>query len=219
MALWNVMYASWQMECCGTPFALDDEVAWPLMLQEPGEVLDPASWEGEFSEVEGPVEEVLDEEEDEEYEDEDGLDGEDGDEGLGEEYWDEDDEDDEDFEPLSTLVVRQGGLAVAWVPGPGRPSPPPERARLRGLLTVERHSAVWPDTVGRVRSVHIVTQGYAETAPGSRSYEPVPGERWLREVEACPKWFMNEGEGQRDGRGYHRTETGVLVRLEVPDPA
>ncbi|GAA3081492.1 DUF6578 domain-containing protein [Streptomyces rectiviolaceus] len=30
MALWNVMYDDWQMECCGTPFSVGDEVAWQL---------------------------------------------------------------------------------------------------------------------------------------------------------------------------------------------
>ncbi|WP_369693106.1 DUF6578 domain-containing protein, partial [Streptomyces luteocolor] len=28
MALWNVMYDDWQMECCGEPFGVGDEVAW-----------------------------------------------------------------------------------------------------------------------------------------------------------------------------------------------
>jgi hypothetical protein len=40
MGLWRVFYAGWQMECCGTPFSVGDEVSWQLLLV-PGE--EPAS--------------------------------------------------------------------------------------------------------------------------------------------------------------------------------
>ncbi|MFF5470365.1 DUF6578 domain-containing protein [Streptomyces achromogenes] len=37
MAGMRVFYEDWQMECCGRPFAVGDEVAWPLVAAEPGE--------------------------------------------------------------------------------------------------------------------------------------------------------------------------------------
>ncbi|MFJ7148008.1 DUF6578 domain-containing protein [Streptomyces sp. NPDC100445] len=37
MALTRVFYEDWQMECCGTPFAVGDEVAWPLAVHGDGE--------------------------------------------------------------------------------------------------------------------------------------------------------------------------------------
>ncbi|MWA10766.1 DUF6578 domain-containing protein [Streptomyces sp. BA2] len=120
MALWNVMYEDWQMECCGTPFSVGDEVAWQL-----------------------------------------------------------------------------GG-------GPQ-------------LYSVERHGEEGPDTVGRVRSVQMVTWGFARAA-GTDTFEPVKGEEWLRPVESCPKWFVDPVEGSRE-QGYFRREVGVLVSLDVPDDA
>ncbi|MFF3919402.1 DUF6578 domain-containing protein [Streptomyces sp. NPDC001852] len=30
----RVFYENWQMECCGTPFAVGDEVAWPLVAHD-----------------------------------------------------------------------------------------------------------------------------------------------------------------------------------------
>ncbi|GGS11372.1 hypothetical protein GCM10010236_77320 [Streptomyces eurythermus] len=32
-----MFYEDWQMECCGRPFAVGDEVAWPLVAVDPGE--------------------------------------------------------------------------------------------------------------------------------------------------------------------------------------
>ncbi|MGW6060082.1 DUF6578 domain-containing protein [Streptomyces sp. NPDC055189] len=116
MALWNVMYDDWQMECCGKPFSVGDEVTWQL-----------------------------------------------------------------------------GG-------GPT-------------LYSVERHGVYGPDTVGRVRSIQLVTQGF-ELRPGTDEYEPVKGERQLRPVEKCPKWFKDPVEGSRE-QGHFRREVGVLVSLEV----
>lgn len=37
MTMWNVWYDDWQMECCGKPFSVGDEVAWPLRPQDAGE--------------------------------------------------------------------------------------------------------------------------------------------------------------------------------------
>ncbi|MET8471047.1 DUF6578 domain-containing protein [Streptomyces sp. NPDC006422] len=116
MTMWNVWYDDWQMECCGTPFSVGDEVAWPLRPQN-GE--DP----GEFR--------------------------------------------------------------------------------------VETHGDDWPVTRGRVRFVHIVSRVYRQTAPGSRTYEAVPGTLRKRPVDSCPKWFTGTDPTLRDD--------GVLVGLEVPD--
>jgi hypothetical protein len=68
-----------------------------------------------------------------------------------------------------------------------------------------------------VRAVQVLTQTWAETAPGSRSYEPVAGKRGLRAVERCPRWFTEtEGERAADGRGRRSCESGVVVTLDVP---
>ncbi|MEU5577684.1 DUF6578 domain-containing protein [Streptomyces huasconensis] len=203
MALWKVMYADWQMECCGEPFAVGDEVAWPLLVD--GDRLDDAGWASDLSEIEGPVV---------------ALDTLEGDwSGGGADYGDYGDGadyggggDGEFQEPWEPSVVRARGVTVPWA----RPRPWPERARLAGLLTVERHSGRWPDTVGRVRAIHVVTQGFAQTVEGSETYAPVPGERWLRPVEACPKWFRDEDLTRaRPEPGNPRQETGVLVELDV----
>ncbi|MGW1749956.1 DUF6578 domain-containing protein [Streptomyces sp. NPDC002092] len=83
-----------------------------------------------------------------------------------------------------------------------------------GLLTVETHGGKWPEVAGRVRAIRVVTQEYAETAPGSRSWEPVrgPGTRRLRRVDECPKWFADEGPREK-GRRF--VEAGVVVTLDV----
>ncbi|WP_223774284.1 DUF6578 domain-containing protein [Streptomyces sp. 135] len=346
MALWKVMYEDWQMECCGEPFAVGDEVAWPLRVD--GDRRDDAAWAADRSEIEGPVvrldalegdwaeddggfgggdgfegdggfggggcfggpgsqdsdredadggddggedavsrgadggddggedavsrgadggddggedavsrgadggddggedavsrgadggddggEDAVSQGADGEGVDGEGVDGEGADgegadgegadgegadgegavsEGAGAEGADGEGGFEELWEPA---VVQAHGITVPW----NRPAPsPPEPVRLTGLLTVERHGGRWPDTVGRVRAIHIVTQGFAETAEGSRTYQPVPGERWLRPVESCPKWFQAEERSRTtQGPGYRREETGVLVELEVRD--
>lgn len=91
---------------------------------------------------------------------------------------------------------------MAWQPG-GGPS----------LCSVERHGEYGPDTVGRVRSIQMVTQGF-ELRAGT--YEPVEGERWLRPVEKCPKWFTDPVDGCRE-QGRFRREVGVLASLEVAE--
>ncbi|MFI2435699.1 DUF6578 domain-containing protein [Streptomyces sp. NPDC018693] len=131
MGLRQVFYADWQMECCGTPFSVGDEVSWPLRVAAADDVL-----------------------------------------------------------------------------GGGWPDP--------GLLMVERHGDKWPETTGRVRAIHLVVQGYAETAPGSRTWEPVPGMRSLRPVETCPKWFKGDEPGKG---GIRHGQVGVLVTLEADLPA
>ncbi|MDT9700086.1 DUF6578 domain-containing protein [Streptomyces sp. P17] len=90
---------------------------------------------------------------------------------------------------------------------------PRDRIRLVGLLTVETHGGQWPEVTGRVRDIQILTQEYAEPVPGSGTWEPVPGERALRPVDSCPKWFKDTGP---DSRGRRRMEAGVLVTLEAP---
>ncbi|MDH6216565.1 DUF6578 domain-containing protein [Streptomyces pseudovenezuelae] len=55
MGFWEVFYASWQMECCGTPFSVGEEVSWPLMFSSSGELLD-GGWHEELAKLVGPVE-------------------------------------------------------------------------------------------------------------------------------------------------------------------
>ncbi|MET8243326.1 DUF6578 domain-containing protein [Streptomyces sp. NPDC005202] len=45
MGLWRVFYEGWQMECCGRPFSVGEEVGWPLAP------LDPEDAPGEGDEV------------------------------------------------------------------------------------------------------------------------------------------------------------------------
>lgn len=179
MGLWHVFYADWQMECCGTPFSVGDEVGRPLLLCDADDVLG-GGWHDQLTEIVGAVEDVR------------GKDG-------------------------AVRVVREEtGLAVALHAHPvhmiapddlggGRPG---DRIRSVGLLTVESHGSVeLPEVRGRVRAVQVPTQGFAEPAPGADTPAPVPGERWLKAVDACPRWF---------GGGAHRLAAGVIVTLEVP---
>ena len=186
MGLWHVFYEDWQMECCGTPFSVGDEVSWPLLLLDPDTVLG-GGWRDQLSEVAGPVEDVG---------------------GV-------------------RMVREETGLPVALGAGPDaeedRRPKPGSRTRSAGLLSVERHGARWPEAGGRVRAVQVLTQTWAETAPGSRSYEPVAGRRGLRAVERCPRWFTEtetetetEDEPTADGRGRRSRESGVVVTLDVP---
>ncbi|MEV0263917.1 DUF6578 domain-containing protein [Streptomyces sp. NPDC050617] len=117
-------------------------------------------------------------------------------------------------------VIRAGALTALWSEPPW---PLPRRARVTGRLSVQGHGpypqGVAP-TVGLVRRIHVVTQGFAEPRTGSREFAPVPGERWLREVDLCPKWFRREVDGPqrlRRGVGYRRDESGVLVGVETAD--
>ncbi|MFE0253329.1 DUF6578 domain-containing protein [Streptomyces sp. NPDC059010] len=133
MGIRQVFYESWQMECCGTPFQVGDEVSWPLLLRDADDVC-----------------------------------------GGG---WPD----------------RLTGIAGRTA---GRP----------GLHTAEFHGdPKLPETRGRVHAIQVVTQGYAEMAPGALTRVPIPGERSLRSVRECPKWFAD-------------ADAGVLVTLEVPGP-
>ncbi|MEV3972635.1 DUF6578 domain-containing protein [Streptomyces sp. NPDC050698] len=180
MGLWHVYYEDWQMECCGTPFSVGDEVRWPLLLVDPQTVLG-GGWHDQLTQIAGPVEDVG---------------------GV-------------------RMVREETGLPVALAADPDadedRRPEPGGGTRAAGLLSVERHGAKWPEAGGRVRAVQVVTQTWAETEPGSRSYEPVPGQRRLRAVGRCPKWFAEtEGERAADGRGQRSRESGLLVTLDVP---
>lgn len=55
MGLWHVFYEDWQMECCGTPFSVGDEVSWPLLLSDGDSVLG-GGWHDQLTKVVGPVE-------------------------------------------------------------------------------------------------------------------------------------------------------------------
>ena len=183
MGFWQVFYESWQMECCGTPFSVGDEVAWPLLLPCEGDALG-GGWSDELSTIVGQVERVRDE------------------------------------EGVIRVLRADDGLTAALNGDPEDESAADDGASIRrvGLLTVERHSGEWPETTGHVRAIRLVTQGYAETAPGSLSWTPVPGEGSFRAVDSCPKWFgadVVEDGGTASGATLRRIETGVLVELDV----
>ncbi|MEV8591751.1 DUF6578 domain-containing protein [Streptomyces sp. NPDC052012] len=179
MGLWQVMYESWQMECCGEPFGVGDEVRWPLLLEDADSFYG-GGWHDQLTKVSGPVEDLPD--------------------GEG-----------------SVRVVREeSGLTVALA-GERDALRPGEWIRAVGLLSVERHSGEWPEVTGRVRAVQVLTQGFGETAPGSRTFEPVARERSLRSVSRCPKWFADrESTLAPDGRERRRVEPAAVVTLEVP---
>ncbi|MFF4544080.1 DUF6578 domain-containing protein [Streptomyces sp. NPDC001406] len=54
MGMWRVFYESWQMECCGTPFSVGEEVSWPLAPMDPEDI---RAWsrEGEHDRYDGTV--------------------------------------------------------------------------------------------------------------------------------------------------------------------
>lgn len=193
MGFWHVFYEGWQMECCGTPFKVGDDVSWPLLFTDTEEALG-GGWDDELSKIVGPVEDLA-------------GDVDDGDDG-----------DDRDAAGDGSMRVLQDetGLTVALGRETGAGAGPGDRIRLVGLLAVETHGGEWPEVTGRVRAVRVLTQQYAETAPGSRSWEPVraSGARRLRSVDECPKWFADGMPGER---GRRWVETGVVVTLEVPD--
>lgn len=99
---------------------------------------------------------------------------------------------------------------VMWEVTPGAADEPEDA----GLLHVVTHGTGGPGTrplAGRVRSIQVVTDGFA-VLPGADGYRRVPGERTLRPVKTCPKWFRRRpAEG---GRRSH--ETGVVVEVETP---
>ena len=177
MGLWHVFYEGWQMDCCGTPFAVMDEVGRPLLLTDADGVLGGGRHD-QLTRLVGPVEEVPDE------------------------------------EGAAVRILREEtGLTVALGGEPGAGPRPGDPVRVVGLLTVERHGGGGPEVSGRMRAVQVVTQTYEKTAPDSRSWHPVPGERRLRSVEHCPKWFT---DGAPDERGRRSVESGVVATLEVP---
>ncbi|MFD3615776.1 DUF6578 domain-containing protein [Streptomyces sp. NPDC058676] len=181
MGLWHVFYPDWQMECCGTPFSLGEEVSWPLLLSDADEVLG-GGWHDQLSKIVGPVADIR------------------GEEGAVRVVR-------EETGLLVALRQHPVGLVPAQEPGEGE-ARPGDRIRAVGLLTVETHgSAGLPEVRGRVRAIQVVTQGFADPAPGSGAWEPVPGERSLRSVDTCPKWF---------GGGRSRSDAGAVVTLDVP---
>jgi len=57
MGLLHVFYPDWQMECCGTPFSVGDEVSWPLLFRPADEVLG-GGWRDHLTHLTGPVEQA-----------------------------------------------------------------------------------------------------------------------------------------------------------------
>ncbi|MFG2548578.1 DUF6578 domain-containing protein [Streptomyces sp. NPDC048581] len=178
MGLWHVFYEDWQMECCGTPFKVGDEVSWPLLLSDADGELG-GGWHDQLTEIAGAVEDLP------------------GDEGA------------------VRVLREEDGLVVALHQHPvdviadeevgevGEVGPG-DRLRHVGLLTAEFHGDPdLPETRGRVRAIQVLRQGWAEAAPGSHTREPVAGDRSLRSVWECPKWFAD-------------ADAGVIVTLEVP---
>ncbi|KUL21634.1 DUF6578 domain-containing protein [Streptomyces regalis] len=175
MGLWHVFYEDWQMECCGTPFKVGDEVSWPLLFQSSDDALGGGRHD-QLTKITGPVEDMSAEE------------------GAVRVLREE-----------SGLVValhqHPVGVVAQEELGDARPG---DRLRLVGLLTAEFHGDPdLPETRGRVRAIQVLRQGYAEMAPGSLTRVPVPGERSLRPVWECPKWFAD-------------ADAGVMVTLDVP---
>ncbi|WP_052865710.1 DUF6578 domain-containing protein [Streptomyces niger] len=70
---------------------------------------------------------------------------------------------------------------------------------------------------GLVRSINVLIQGYRRPA-GSRTYEEVAGERELRPVRTCPKWFSRVPGGTDDRPDHYVEESGALVELEIRSP-
>ncbi|WP_128437219.1 DUF6578 domain-containing protein [Streptomyces cyaneus] len=176
MGLWHVFYADWQMGCCGTPFEVGDEVSWPLLLNDADGVLG-GGWHDQLTKIAGPVADLP------------------GD----------------DADPVR-ILREESGLVVALYEHPVDilaeeelgDERPGDWLRLVGLLTAEFHGdPCLPETRGRIRAIQILTQGFAEMAPGLLTREPVPGDRSLRAVWKCPKWFAD-------------ADAGVIVTLEVP---
>ncbi|MFD7665923.1 DUF6578 domain-containing protein [Streptomyces sp. NPDC059788] len=138
----RVLHRDWEVECCGTPFAVGDEVAWPLVFESVAEA-DAAVW--------------------------------------------------------ADCLDERGLLRVAT---------------LHGAAPEKGSGAPWP--AGHVRSIDVVVVGYGGDG------RPVPGERWLRPVERCPKRFAARvvdrvtggGEGGVAGARRHG-ECGVVVGVDV----
>ncbi|MEV5439499.1 DUF6578 domain-containing protein [Streptomyces sp. NPDC052682] len=96
--------------------------------------------------------------------------------------------------------------------------PAGDGSRHAGLLRVERHGDTWPELRGRVRAVQVVIQAYDRTPPGSSCWQPVPGQRRLRPVERCPKWFSAPAPEAPAAGGERRwSQAGAMATLEVPD--
>jgi hypothetical protein len=167
MGLWHVFYADWQMECCGTPFSLGDEVSWPLVLGAADD-MPGGGWHDQLTEIAGPVADVpADDGNIRVVRDEYGL----------------------------TVALHHHAVGV-WARDEFGALRPGDRIRSTGLLTVETHGDPdLPETRGRVRAIQIVTRGFAGTPPGSGTREPVPGERSLRSARECPKWFRQADAG------------------------
>ena len=88
----------------------------------------------------------------------------------------------------------------------------------RGRLVAQLHGGLMPDVprvTGTVVGVHVITRAYRR--PGSRGYEPVPGDFALRAVTRAPKWFHRRS-GRDEYPDVDRRDDGVLVRLALDGP-
>ncbi|WP_344013265.1 DUF6578 domain-containing protein [Streptomyces thermospinosisporus] len=177
MGLRHVIYEDWQMECCGEPFAVGDEVAWPLLLKDAG-TFGGGGRHDQLTKLGGEVAEFRD-----------------GDGGVRVVR---------DENGLTAALQHEAGTRVGTRTPPGARTRtqepdmprPGDWIRAVGLLCAELHGAGAPETAGRVRAVQVLAQEYAETAPGGPGgFEPVPGTREPRPVRKCPKWFARRDAG------------------------
>lgn len=110
------------------------------------------------------------------------------------------------------LLLEHGPL-VAWWDGIDLGAVPS-----RGRLVAQLHGGLMPDVprvTGTVVGVHVITRAYRR--PGSRGYEPVPGDFALRAVTRAPKWFHRRS-GRDEYPDVDRRDDGVLVRLALDGP-
>ncbi|MEV0171067.1 DUF6578 domain-containing protein [Streptomyces sp. NPDC050803] len=139
MGLWHVFYENWQMECCGTPFTVGDEVSWPLRFHAADGYFG-GGWYDQLTKVTGEVADVPTED------------------GAVRVLRDE-----------NGLVLALHEDPVDVLSDEDRNAERPgDWIRLVGLLKVETHGARLPETRGRVRAVQLLTQGFAESADAWR---------------------------------------------------
>ena len=174
MNRWAVMVESWQLECCGPAFCVDDEVAWTLLIMSAEEAAVPSEL---LADLDGEVAPLA--------------------------------ERDVRECPHST-VLRAGGVTASWC----APHPSTGRASVRGLLVEDHHGyAPWslPLTVGEIRRIQVMTQGYEHDAQ-DRVWRPVAEALSLREVDRSPRRFE---DGVYHSGGLRWSERGLLVELPV----
>ncbi|MFI8216754.1 DUF6578 domain-containing protein [Streptomyces sp. NPDC085932] len=85
----------------------------------------------------------------------------------------------------------------------------------RPLLFADPDTVFGGDRPDRLTEAQALSQACTRTPPGSRTWEPVAGERRPRTVRRSPEWFAEE----ETERGRQWRETGALATLDAPDGA